>query len=309
VRILTHNAHTALCADMARMGHQWFSYVPAGRRWDHDIRPMPGNWRDVESMDGEFDAIVAFTPEGCRALAGVRAPMVFDQINDSSEGALPAWLETRCHAVNFISSEVADRWEMKDRSKVRVIPMGVDASRFLPWTGEGMGNDVMTAGTAIPDRWDKGHDALVVYHRTFRKVDLYGPGNFKIRPGRGVLNERELVEAYSRYKVYFNPGPVVGLSVAEAMLAGLPIVTFRPINQRDLIVDEVSGFVVDTLDGAEMRIARLLSDPALRQRVGAAGREAASRRFSLAAAAESWGALLSEAAAARGRAPAEAVRS
>lgn len=295
MRILTHNAHTPLAAEMAAMGHEWFSYVRAGRRWDHDVRPMPSNWRDVEELDGPYDAIVGFTPEGCRELQGYPAPMVFDQINDGSEGALPEWLEARCHAVNFISREVADRWALRDRSKVRTIPMGIDASRFMPRSGTGMGNDVMTVGCSVPDRWDKGHDALVAYHRTFRKVDLYGPGNFRLRPGRGVVPHRELLEAYSRYKVYFNPGPVLGISVAEAMLAGMPVVSFRPVNHRDLIVDGESGFLVDTLDGAELRIARLLADPGLRASVGAAGRAAAAARFDLGAAARAWDALLGEA--------------
>lgn len=300
MRILTNGIHTGLDSAMASAikDSEWYSNE-FDHAWDTTLRPVPHNWHRLGEGRGltPHDVILAQSMHGAEMMKDERGPMIFNQPNDASEGEIPEWLEERCYAVNFISPEVADRWKMRDDSKKRVIAMPIDGGRLGEYVGDGMGNDILTVGHRISQRWDKGHCALRTFDEVMLRCDLLGPGNEDMRVGRGALPGSALRVAYQHYKVYFNPGPIIGISVAEAMLTGMPVVTFRPINHRDLIRDGETGFVTDTLDGAYLKIKRLLGDPSLCRRIGAAGREAARKLFDPALRGWEWEQLFREAVA------------
>jgi glycosyltransferase involved in cell wall biosynthesis len=71
--------------------------------------------------------------------------------------------------------------------------------------------------------------------------------------------------------------------ILEAMAAGLPIVATDVGAVREVVHDGENGFVVAPLDDAAIATAieRLVADPALRARLGAAGRELTERRCAL----------------------------
>jgi glycosyltransferase involved in cell wall biosynthesis len=71
------------------------------------------------------------------------------------------------------------------------------------------------------------------------------------------------------------------ISILEAMAAGLPVVATRVGGVGETVVDGETGLLVPAGDPAAMSAAleRLLADPELRRRLGAAGREHARRRF------------------------------
>ena len=81
--------------------------------------------------------------------------------------------------------------------------------------------------------------------------------------------------------VYLAPGATRGfpLFLVEAMAAGLPCVALDCVQHREVIRDGETGYLCAT--GREMieRIATLIDDPALRLRLGKAGRAAAKARF------------------------------
>lgn len=79
-----------------------------------------------------------------------------------------------------------------------------------------------------------------------------------------------------------------GRTIVEAMAAGLPVVGFAQGGTPELIVDGGTGFLVapGDLDGAVQRVAQLVADHALREAMGAAGRELVREHFSPAALAE-----------------------
>jgi glycosyltransferase involved in cell wall biosynthesis len=71
------------------------------------------------------------------------------------------------------------------------------------------------------------------------------------------------------------------LSIIEAMLAGLPVVATDVGSIREAVVDGETGLLVPSGDAAALTAAlrRLVDDPGLRARLGAAGRARARREF------------------------------
>ena len=72
-----------------------------------------------------------------------------------------------------------------------------------------------------------------------------------------------------------------GMVNLEAMEHGKPVVATLFGGSPEVVADGVTGFVANPFDTATFaeRIARLLRDPALAARMGAAGRERALERF------------------------------
>ncbi len=72
-------------------------------------------------------------------------------------------------------------------------------------------------------------------------------------------------------------------SVMEAMAAGVPVVATDIPPNRELVVDGETGFLVRVGDSVGMAqfTDRILADPSLGQRLGAAGRERMRSQFSI----------------------------
>jgi glycosyltransferase involved in cell wall biosynthesis len=95
--------------------------------------------------------------------------------------------------------------------------------------------------------------------------------------GSGVYAAADIVCQVSRWEEVF------GYVIAEAMSCGKPMVATRVGGIPELVEDEKTGFVVERGNAAAIadRILRLVTDPALRGRMGAAGRQAARTKFDL----------------------------
>jgi len=87
-----------------------------------------------------------------------------------------------------------------------------------------------------------------------------------------------------------------GLKVLQYMAAGLPVVA-NPVGVHlDMIQQGETGFLAATPDEWARAVAFLVHDPALRQRMGQAGRHRMEREYSVAAAGAAWNELLEGAA-------------
>jgi len=91
-------------------------------------------------------------------------------------------------------------------------------------------------------------------------------------------------DAYRSATILTHPSFVesFGMVLLEAMTAGVPVVAHNGTGLPCIIDDGVTGYVVDVQDVPKYTEALLLllSDPALRQRMGSEGRRQAETRFS-----------------------------
>lgn len=120
-------------------------------------------------------------------------------------------------------------------------------------------------------------DALIAERGLGDRVKLHGTvsGEEHMR----LLQEADVFVQHSMNYNHWLEG--FGVSIAEASACGLPVVTTRSGGIGDQIVDGLNGFLVEPGDvgamaGAMLQLAR---DPALRRKLGAAGRERVVRLF------------------------------
>ncbi len=72
-----------------------------------------------------------------------------------------------------------------------------------------------------------------------------------------------------------------GLKVLQYMAAGLPVVANPVGMNREMVIDGETGLLVSTADEWTEAVSRLASDPALRRRMGAAGRRLVAEQYSV----------------------------
>jgi len=180
-------------------------------------------------------------------------------------------------AVSNAIAEAARRYGADD---VRVIPNGVDVT-----PGDGREAEppyILYAGRLSRE---KGVLELAEAARGLPLVVAGdGPLRKRIPAARGVVPRDELEELFSAAAVVACPSRREGFGVTclEAMAHGKPVVASAVGGLLDLVVDGENGLLVPPRDTRALRAAleRLLHDPELRSRLGAAGRERARERFS-----------------------------
>jgi phosphatidylinositol alpha 1,6-mannosyltransferase len=92
----------------------------------------------------------------------------------------------------------------------------------------------------------------------------------------GTLSGAELAAAYGAFDIFVTPGTeeTFGQTVQEAHAAGLPVIAPRIGGPIDLVDHGVDGYLYEPGDDLELRqaVRRLVDDPAVRNRMGEAGR-------------------------------------
>lgn len=105
-----------------------------------------------------------------------------------------------------------------------------------------------------------------------------------VRMHRGLgPNDPRLVALYREADLFALPtlGDCLAVVLAEAMAAGLPIITTTVAAQPEAVQDGRSGIVIPPADPAALAraLTRLAGDPALRRTMGREGRAIAEARF------------------------------
>ena len=186
----------------------------------------------------------------------------------------------RARLVIAASHDLADRAHALGARDVRVIPSGVDLPERVG--SEAEPPEVLYAGRLSAE---KGVLELLDAARGLNLVVAGdGPLRNRVPLARGFVQHDELQRLYARAAVVACPSRREGFGVAclEAMAHGRPIVATRVGGLLDLVVDGETGITVPPRDPTALRSAleRLLADPELRRRLGAAGRARARTYFS-----------------------------
>ncbi|WP_119037226.1 glycosyltransferase family 4 protein [Hephaestia caeni] len=191
-------------------------------------------------------------------------------------------------------ADLLEQWGVA--TPIGIWSRGINHDRFSParrdlaWRrAHGIGDDEMAIGFLGRLVKEKGLDifAEVVTDLARRgvphKVLVIGEG-----PARdwfenqvpeavfaGFQSGDDLGRAVASMDVFFNPSitETFGNVTLEAMAAGVPVVAARATGAVDLIDEGVTGFLVPPreVSGYSQAIERIVGDPALRRRMGAAG--------------------------------------
>ncbi|MBN1511980.1 MAG: glycosyltransferase family 4 protein [Phycisphaerae bacterium] len=191
---------------------------------------------------------------------------------------------------------------------MRVIPNGVDIDEFrpMPYGRErlradlGLAPDDVVLGYAGRLHTTKGIPLLMEVfaelHRENAKLRLVlaGPG-----PLRAAIAERaaassgairlldpqpfdKIAALLNTFDVFAfaSKGEAFGISLLEAMACGLPSVAFGRWGVKELVADGETGLLAVGPADFAMKLRRLASDVALRQRLGQEARKSVAERFS-----------------------------
>jgi glycosyltransferase involved in cell wall biosynthesis len=230
----------------------------------------------------------------------------------------------RAGAVTACSADLASRAIRlgSDPARTTVIPYGVDAGRFGPETG---GSAALRAELGVADSGllvaaagrlvsKKGFEYLIdAMARTPGAVlaiagegSLYDALRYKARAAGlesrvrflGGRAQDDVAALFAAADIVAAPsirddaGNVDGLPnvVMEALASGTPLVTTRAGGIGAVVEDGETAIVVPQRDAAALAaaIARLGADPALRARIGGAGRSLVVQRFGWERAAEQF---------------------
>lgn len=195
----------------------------------------------------------------------------------------------RADAIAAISPDFAKKQLQRFRSKVTIIPPGVDLARFFPSESAGRSPLVMYVGRLErTSRW-KGVDQLLDAMATVRlthpeaRLELVGSGDaipmLRSRARRlgitgavtfaGARKAHGLVEAYRRASVVVlasqTEAESFGMVLLEAMACGTPVIGTEVGGIPYLIDSDVNGIVVRSNDPPALvrAIGRILADPDL----------------------------------------------
>jgi glycosyltransferase involved in cell wall biosynthesis len=194
------------------------------------------------------------------------------------------------------------------RTPIHVVHHGTDLRRFNTTRRKPRSGLIVSVGRLVPK---KGYPILIHALQIAAAAgidfgcEIYGSGPMReeleslvrhagLEPRvsfHGARPQDEIAEAYSRASL-FALAPVVisdgdrdGIPnvLVEAMAAGAPVVSTAISGIPELIVDGANGLLVEPGDAAALAqaITRLVLDPELGSRLGAAGRRTVERGFDL----------------------------
>ncbi|HEX8904119.1 MAG TPA: glycosyltransferase family 4 protein [Longimicrobiaceae bacterium] len=198
-----------------------------------------------------------------------------------------------------------------DSARTAVVPNGIDLRAFRPGRDGGLRRELGIApgaplvGAVGNLRADKDYSVLLRAAAHLRdavpgvRVVIAGAGGNEIERELRALS-RELGVEETVVFAGFRPDPErvlrtldvfvlssrsegFSLSTAQAMACGVPVVATRCGGPEEIVDDGATGLLVSPAAPDELAdaVARLLRDPAARERMGRAGHERAQARYSV----------------------------
>jgi trehalose synthase len=240
-------------------------------------RPNPALWAYLSRLIERYDAVVLSLPEYAQAL------------NTPQRYIMPAINPFSTTNKVLSESEIDDR--LKHYGIPVDLPLVVQISRF--------------------DRWKDPQGVIDAFKIARKEVDctLVLVGNVATDDPEGQevfaslckcgeeririlsVQDSALVNALQRRAAVVLQKSIregFGLTVAEAMWKGAPVIGGNVGGIRHQIRDGENGFLVDNVEQAAARIVQLVKDQKLGERLGARARETVRERFLLTRLMEEW---------------------
>jgi len=194
--------------------------------------------------------------------------------------------------------------DYEDWDKIEVAPLGIDPGVFVPrpFRESPETFEIICVGSLAPVKAQ--HVLITAIDRLIReghqvRLRLVGDGPDRAALERhvescqltgsvvfeGWVNQDRVRELYRRTDIFALASFAEGVPVVlmEAMAMEIPCVATRITGVPELIRDGVDGCLVTPADEDELTqaIAKLMDDPALRRRLGAAGRQRVLEKYDL----------------------------
>lgn len=120
-------------------------------------------------------------------------------------------------------------------------------------------------------------------------LDIVGMASEKV-DGLGEIPHKKFTSFISRYRFFFSPIRYTsfGLSICEAMMAGLPIVGLSTTEMPSIVKDGVSGFVGNDIDSLIQKMKVLIENPEYAKALGENARKEAEKRFGIKRFSNDW---------------------
>jgi glycosyltransferase involved in cell wall biosynthesis len=201
---------------------------------------------------------------------------------------------------SWIGRQTASVFDMARR--IVVIPNGVDTAEFRPWPIVRSDEELLFVGTIKPEKgvFELFRALPLIFSRRPQLiVRMVGPETNGVKERllasipaslrnrirfEGSVERDRLPEIYSATTLCAVPSlaEAFGLTMAEAMSCGAPVVGSSLAAGPDLAESERDALLVDPRDAEALSSAVLkcLEDKALRERLSSAARQQALRRFS-----------------------------
>ncbi len=192
-----------------------------------------------------------------------------------------------------------------DPSRIRVIYNGIElpAEPVKPATGSYREDGMFMLGNAGRLSFEKGHQYLIELGKLLKekgmpfRILVAGKGDLDVRLRSkaieaGVFEEVRFIGFVENMQDFYRSldGFLLtslwegfGYVLVEAMAHRLPVVTFDIGSSSEIVIDGQTGFILPERDVQMLadRVIQLYQDPALRGKMGAAGRKLVEERFTI----------------------------
>ncbi|HEY0444268.1 MAG TPA: glycosyltransferase family 4 protein [Candidatus Limnocylindrales bacterium] len=309
LRILTWHVHGSYLESLGWIGHEIVVPSRPGHPEGYGGRPTNAEWPDTirevaadEVANLDIDVVLFQSPRNWTedqfeilSDAQRRGPRVYLEHDPPREHPTdtkhvvddPDVLLVHVTAFNDLM------WD-SNRTPTRVIEHGIVVPDGVRYSGE------LERGLVVVNNLDlRGRRLGADVFQTVREqvpLDLVGMGAERLG-GLEAVPRSELPALAARYRFFFHPIRYTsfGMAVCEAMMVGVPIVALATTEMPTVLRNGETGFLDTSVPRLVDAMRKLIANPALAQRIGAAGREVALERFGIERFARDWDAVLHEA--------------
>jgi len=302
LRVLTWHVHGNYLYYLTQVPHEFYLVTDAARSTHHSGRSGSLPWgpnvheAPVEALrDMRFDVVLyqsrgAWDDEGPQLLSVTqrRLPRIYLEHDPPQQHPTDTrhWVDDPGTLLVHVTHFNALMWDA-GATPVRVIEHGVRPLSDARYRGD------RGSGLVVVNNLDKrgrrlGHD---VYRTVAGQVplSLVGMGSERCG-GEGEIANALLPARMAAHRFFFNPirYTSLGLAVIEAMMVGTPVVALATTELAAVIRDGHNGIIDTRIDRLVREMRRLIADPVLARRLGAAGRQMALERFGIDRFVDDW---------------------